>query len=83
LFPSQKRHFFCQIFMRKFFKNHNIGPKSRCYYHNFRRKKWRFSLKPILRSGFLQRLAVFCTKNANFFVNFFRDNKPCLTGNCS
>jgi hypothetical protein len=25
---SQKRHFFCKIFRQKYFKNHNIGPRS-------------------------------------------------------
>jgi hypothetical protein len=39
---------------------------------NFRRKN--FSPKPMLRSQFLQKLAVVGAKNANFFAKFFGEN---------
>jgi hypothetical protein len=53
--------------------------RGRCYDHNFLRfltifveKIWRFSQKPMLWSQFLQKLAVFWAKNANFFAENWR-----------
>jgi hypothetical protein len=42
---SQKRQFFRYIFLRKYFKNHNIGPWSQSYKLELR-KAWRVGLIP-------------------------------------
>jgi hypothetical protein len=43
-------------------------------FDNFRQKNWRFYQKPMLWLIFLQNLALFRVKNANFFAEFFGEN---------
>jgi hypothetical protein len=63
----------------------NFWPKlidsgGRCYDHYFQRllrifgKKWRFSKKNNVIIQIFQKLAGFCTKNANFFAKCFGEN---------
>jgi hypothetical protein len=45
-----------------------------CDFCPFSAKNRRFSQKPMLGSQFLQKLALFCVKNANIFAKFFGEN---------
>jgi hypothetical protein len=76
------RYFVCMykdVAIKAFFDSINRGlmlwSQFSAIFDNFRRKKWRFSRKPMLWSKFcIIYIALFCVKKANFFAEFFGEN---------
>jgi hypothetical protein len=51
-----------------------VSTRGRCYDHNFRRKNWRFSQKPMLWSHLFKICLCFESKTPIFFAEYFGEN---------